>query len=440
MIEWLKRALEIRERGDDYVLTLPLWVVALLVFLVIVLAIVVWSLKRRRDPKLNYHEPAGFKRLLPSITGMTDGDLVGGNTYKIIQNGAFFPALLDDIAKAKASINFETYLWKKGKISDTIIDALCEKARHGVEVRLLVDASGGSGVNLAARRKLRHAGGKFEKYHPYRLGNLGRLNNRDHRKVVVIDGRIGYVGGHCVTDDWLGDAEDKRHFRDISARVEGPVVNRMQSCFSENWIEVNGEVLPGEKFFPLLDAVGDIQMHLAYTTALGSTSALELLYFLAVHAATKNISIQNPYFLPDPHFIDAINDAANRGVDVRIMLPATTATDHPIVQHASHHHFGTFLKHGIRIFEYGKTLLHQKVMTVDGVWSLVGSANFDDRSFELNDEVGLGIYDSGFAADLEAIFEADLKYCQELNFEDWSRRGVGHKLIDGSVYLINEQL
>lgn len=440
MIDWLKRALEIRERGDDYVLTLPLWAVVLLLLIVIILAIVVWSLKRRRDPKLTYHEPAGIERLLPAIVGMTHGDLVDGNSYRIIQNGAFFPALLDDIAKAKFSINFETYLWKKGRISDTIIDALSQKAREGVEVRLLVDASGGSGVNLKARRKLKTAGGKFEKYHPWRFGNLGRMNNRDHRKVVVIDGRIGYVGGHCVTDNWLGDAEDKKHFRDISARIEGPVVNRMQSCFSENWIEESGEVLPGQKCFPKLDPVGEIPMHLAYTTALGSTSSLELLHFLAVHAATTKITIQNPYFLPDPHFIDALNDAADRGVDVRIMLPGTNATDHPIVQHASHHHFGTFLKHGIRIFEYGRTLLHQKVMTVDGVWSLIGSTNFDDRSFELNDEVGLGIYDSGFATELEAIFSEDLKYCQELNFEDWSRRGAGHKLMDGSVYLINEQL
>lgn len=440
MIEWLKKALEVRERGDTYVLTLPLWVVVFLIFLVILLALVVWSLKRRRDPTLTTHDPAGFERLLPAIVGMTHGDLVGGNSYKLIQNGAFFPALLDDIAKAKTSINFETYLWKKGKISDTIIEALSQKAREGVEVRLLVDASGGSGVNLKARRKLRKAGGMFEKYHPYRLGNLGRLNNRDHRKVVVIDGRIGYVGGHCVTDNWVGDAEDKKHFRDISARVEGPVVNRMQSCFSENWLEESGEVLPGERCFPKLKEVGEIQMHLAYTTALGSTSALELLHFLAVHSATTKITIQNPYFLPDPHFIDALNDAADRGVEVRVMLPATKATDHPIVQHASHHHFGTFLKHGIRIFEYEKTLLHQKVVTVDGLWSLVGSTNFDDRSFELNDEVGLGIHDSGFADELEAIFEEDLKYCQELKFDEWSRRGVGHKMIDGSVYLINEQL
>lgn len=440
MLDQVDSALDLVKRDGIITVTIPLIGLLFLVLLILLQGVVVWSLKRRRDPHFSYREDSGFDRLLPSLVGMTHGDLISGNRYQILPNGTFFSVLLEELRNARRSINFETYLWKKGQIASTIVDLMIQKAREGVEVRLLVDASGGSGVGVRAWWKLKRGGVRLERYRPIRFANLGWINNRDHRKIIVVDGRIGFLGGHCIVDSWLGDAEDKQHFRDLSVRVEGPIVNRLQACFTENWIEECGEVLAGERFFPQLEPVGNIAMHLAYITATGSTSALELLHYLAIHAARDRITIQNPYFLPDPEMIEAIIDAVKRGVKVRVMLPAAQASDHSIVQHASHHHFGTLLKKGVRIFEYQKTLLHQKVITVDGVWSAIGSTNFDDRSFELNDEVSLGVYDPGLAAEMERIFEEDLKFATECQFDSWSRRGLLHKLTDGSAFLINEQL
>jgi DNA-binding transcriptional LysR family regulator len=247
-------------------------------------------------------------------------------------------------------------------------------------------------------------------------------------------------GGHCLTDDWLGNAQDKKHFRDVSARVEGPVVQQLQSAFSENWIEETGDVIAGECYFPKLEPRGDIQAHAVFVSPSGTPSMVKLLHYLVIHSAKKQLLIQNPYFLPDPDGRKALLDAARRGVDVRVMIPAATATDAPIVQHASHHHYGTLLKGGVRIFEYQRTLLHQKLFTVDGCWAAVGSTNFDDRAFEINDEVSFVIYDEGIAQQLEAIFEDDLKDSKEMAFEPWKNRPVLHKLQDFGAFLFNEQL
>jgi cardiolipin synthase len=241
-------------------------------------------------------------------------------------------------------------------------------------------------------------------------------------------------------DTWLGDAEDKQHFRDISARVEGPVVAQLQSTFAENWIEETGEVPAGKKIFPELQPAGDMKAHVVWTSPAGSPSTLKLLHYMAIHAAKTSITLQNPYFLPDPDARDSLVAAAKRGVKVRVMIPATTATDSRIVQHASHHHYGTLLKGGVRLFDYGKTLLHQKVMVVDGLWAAVGSTNFDDRSFEVNDEVTLVVYDERIARELEETFERDLADAEEVQFEPWKRRPWMHKITDFAAFLLNEQL
>ncbi|MGN6183119.1 MAG: phospholipase D-like domain-containing protein, partial [Thermoanaerobaculia bacterium] len=285
-----------------------------------------------------------------------------------------------------------------------------------------------------------NAGAKVRKYHPILLSNIGVLNNRDHRKILIIDGRIGFVGGHCLTDNWLGDAQDKQHFRDISARVEGPVVAQLQSVFAENWIEETGEVPGGANFFPEPQRVGDVDAHAVWLSPSGSPSTLKLLHYILIHAAKKRITIQNPYFLPDPDARKALIDAAKRGVDVRVMLPSAEASDAPLVQHASHHHFGTLLKHGVRIFDYERTLLHQKVMTIDGCCSAVGSTNFDDRSFEVNDEVTLVIHDDAIARELEETFARDLEHARERKLDEWKQRPVLHKLRDFASFLFNEQL
>lgn len=420
-------------------IAIPLWVLILVTLTIVVLLIILWSVKRRRRPHLAL-DPTGLEDLIPSISGLTQTTCVGGNRIELIQNGAFWDRLFDDIKNAKETINYETFLSKEGELTRRMTAALCEKAKQGVQVRVMLDGSGGKKFGKTSLQELQNAGAKVRKYHPILLSNLGVLNNRDHRKILIIDGRIGFVGGHCLTDNWLGEAQDKQHFRDISARVEGPVVAQLQSVFAENWIEETGEVPGGANFFPEPQRVGDVDAHAVWLSPSGSPSTLKLLHYILIHAAKKRITIQNPYFLPDPDARKALIDAAKRGVDVRVMLPSAEASDAPLVQHASHHHFGTLLKHGVRIFDYERTLLHQKVMTIDGCCSAVGSTNFDDRSFEVNDEVTLVIHDGAIARELEETFARDLEHARERKLDEWKQRPVLHKLRDFASFLFNEQL
>jgi cardiolipin synthase len=225
----------------------------------------------------------------------------------------------------------------------------------------------------------------------------GGQNRRDYRKLVVLDGRTAFLGGHCIKDQWPGEAQDREHFRDLSVRLRGPVVQSIQSTFSE-------------------------------------------ILHLVICLVRKQILIQNPYFLPMPEAIEALGRAVARGVDVRVMVPATGASDMPMVQHAAHRNFSALLRAGVRIFEYQKTLLHQKVITVDGVWCAIGSSNFDDRSFEINDEISVGFYDAELAARLKEVFQRDARDCQELGLESWEKRGLWHRLQDKAFYLLKEQL
>jgi cardiolipin synthase A/B len=417
----------------------PLWVLALLVLTIVVLAVMLWSVKRRRRPHLTL-EPTGLDDLVPSIAGLTQGTCVQGNRVELVQDGAMWDRVMRDIAAAKETVNYETFLCKEGELTRRIGQALCAKAREGVQVRVMLDGSGGRHFGKKGLQDLCDAGVKVHKYHPFRFSNLGLLNNRDHRKIFVIDGRIGYVGGHCLTDNWLGHAEDRKHFRDISARVEGPVVAQLQSAFAENWIEETGEVPGGTNFFPHLEKAGDTDAHVVWLSPSGSPSTLKLLHYILIRTAKKRITVQNPYFLPDPDARKALLEAVKRGVEVRIMIPAEDATDAPITQHASHHHYGTLLKGGVKLYDYHRTLLHQKTIVVDGECASVGSTNFDDRSFEINDEVSLVVYDENISRELEETFEKDLQHATEVNLEEWKRRPATHKLRDFLSFLLNEQL
>jgi cardiolipin synthase A/B len=321
-----------------------------------------------------------------------------------------------------------------------LVDALVERRAAGVPVRVLVDADGGKKMGKAAACRLREAGCRLQMHHPRHVRNIGVFNDRDHRKLVVVDGRVAFVGGHCIVDGWLGDADDSKHVRDLGVRLRGPAVHAVQAAFSENWVEDSGELFVGDAVFPPLEHAGAVAVHVASLKPEGSPPAVKILHHLVVCVARRRIRIQNPYFLPDREAIEALCEAARRGVDVRVMVPSAEASDMPMVQHAAHRNFEKLLECGVRIFENPKTLLHQKVMTVDRLWCAVGSTNFDDRAFEINDEVTLGILDPSLARELELIFERDLEDCVEIRLEQWSRRGTFHKFKDHFFYLFNEQL
>ncbi|HEX8154839.1 MAG TPA: cardiolipin synthase, partial [Thermoanaerobaculia bacterium] len=397
--------------------------------------------KEKPSSHLQVKQPGELMTLMPSLVGLTQGNLDQGNAVEVLQNGnGFFPLLFRDIRAARESVHIETYIWWKSAIGNELAKLLAEKARAGVEVRLLVDASGGKDLTSEQEEAIERYGGRIARFHPIRLGNLGQLNNRDHRKMMIIDGRIGYIGGYGIADEWTGNGQDKKHFRDTGLRVQGPIVNRLQGAFCENWVEESNEVPAGDKYFPKLPQAGSTQAHLAYASPSGSVSSVQILYYLAIKAARREIIIQNPYMLPDRDAIKALEEAVARGVDVKIMVPSDDATDNALVQHASHHHFGTLLARGVKVYEFNRTLLHQKVIIVDGIWSCVGSTNFDERSFQLNDEISMGVLDANVAAQLKAAWEADLRHAKQRKFEEWKDRAWGHKLVDGLAYLGQSQL
>jgi cardiolipin synthase A/B len=416
-----------------------LW--SLLAFgLIVLLALVIWSIRSHRDPNLRIESDWPIDKLIPSLAGLTLSTAVGGNSVEVLVNGAFFDAVLERIQSAEKSVHFETFLWKDGVLGQRVADALSERARAGKQVRVMLDATGSKDVGKDAVRQMREAGCNVRFFHKRSLRNLGVLNDRDHRKMVIIDGREAFVGGHCIVDEWLGDAEDGKHYSDISVRLHGPIVHSVQAAFSENWAGETGELFVGDDVFPQLEPAGDVLIHAVFAKPENSAPAVKILHHTAICLARKRIWIQNPYFIPEPDAIEAFGKAVKRGVDVRVLMPSTSGSDNPMVQHAGHRNFEKLLKCGVRLFEYPHTLLHQKVMTVDGIWSAVGSSNFDDRSFETNDEITLAIKDDTIAQRLDAIFEKYVRRAQEIEVQAWRGRGTWHKLKDNTFYLINELL
>lgn len=412
----------------------------IVVGVLLVLILVIWSIKRHRDPRLQIDARAPIDQMIPSLAGLSLGSCVDGNSVEVLENGEFFDRLLDEIAAARHTVHFETFLWKEGALGKRLTDAFCERAQAGVTVRVLVDANGCSKMGKSTEHRLQDAGCNLTKFHPLDWRNIGVYNERDHRKIVIVDGRTAFVGGHCIVDSWLGSAEDGKHYADVSVRLRGPIVHSVQAAFSENWVGETGELFMGDEVFPPLERTGDVTAHVAFAKPEGSAPAVKLLHHAAICTARERLWIQNPYFIPEPAAIEAFGDAVARGVDVRVLMPSTSGSDNPMVQHAGHRNFEKLLRCGVRLFEYPHTLLHQKIMTVDGEWCSVGSSNFDDRSFETNDEITLGIKDRATTARLDEIFTKYAARAKEIKLETWRRRGWRHRLIDNFYYAFNELL
>ena len=380
---------------------------------------------------------AQYQRALGVLLGPP---ITEGNRLEAFQNGdRIFPPMLAAIRGARHTITFETYIYWSGDIGKAFADALAERARAGVKVHVLLDWVGSSKVDEAFVKEMEAAGVQVRKFHKPRWYDLSKMNNRTHRKLLVVDGRIGFTGGVGIAPAWTGDAQDAEHWRDSHFRAEGPVVAQMQAVFMDNWIKATGDVLHGERYFPALSEVGRQRAQVFSSSPSGGSESMHLMYLLSIAAATRSIDLSSAYFVPDELTVRTLVDAMRRGVRLRIITPGPII-DSQTVRSASRAGWGPLLEAGAEISEYQPTMFHCKVFTVDGLLVSVGSTNFDNRSFRLNDEANLNIYDAEFAAAQTAQFEADLKQSRRVTLQAWRDRPWTEKLQEHLAALLASQL
>jgi cardiolipin synthase len=389
---------------------------------------------RRRLP-MRYHMRHQFGvrdvAFLQTMHSLTGAPLSGDNHVTLLRNGVqIFPSMLNAIRGAKKTINMEFYIYWDGEVAREFAEALAEKARAGVQVKVILDAVGSASMSQALIEFLQRNGIDLEWYHPLRWYTLSRFNHRTHRKLLIVDGEIGFSGGVGIADEWLGDADSRNHWRETVIRVEGPVVSQMQFAFMDNWVKSRGELLTGLDYFPQVEPRGTHLTQVIKSSPSEGSSTVKLLYIISIVSAKKSICISNAYFVPDADTLRALEGAVRRGVDVRVIVPGEY-TDVPFVRLASRWQYELLLKRGIRIFEYQPTMMHAKTMVVDGIWSTVGSSNFDDRSFRLNDEVNVNVYDEGIAAQMEAMFHEDMARSVEITKRKWFKRPAFQRFKEG---------
>lgn len=398
---------------------------------------------RRKNPmeyRIKHQFGIDEEAFLQTMHALTGSPLQDGNSVEILENGVeIFPSMLAAIRSAKRSITMETYIYWDGEIARVFAEAIAEKSRGGVEVKLILDAVGSAKMSPSLIEFLQKNGIEILWYHPLRWYTLSRINHRTHRKLLIVDGRVGFTGGVGIADEWLGDADAPDHWRETQVRIEGPAVTQMQYAFMDNWIKAGGLIPTGFDYFPKVEPAGTVPVHVMKSSPSEGVSAVKLFYGLALTSAKHKVSITNAYFIPDADAIRALEGAVRRGVEVRVVVPGQWS-DVPIVRQASRWNYDRLLRRGVKIFEYQGTMIHAKAMVVDGLWTTVGSSNFDARSFRLNDEVNVGIYDAGVAAEMDAMFEKDLARSVEIRLSAWRRRSWFARAKESAADLLKPQL
>ncbi len=394
------------------------------------------QLDRKVDHSHGLADPQ-FAREMGVVLGPA---IVGGNRVTALHNGdAIFPAMLGAIAAARQSITFETFIYWSGEVGRAFADAFAERAQAGVRVYVTVDWVGSLKMDDKLFERMERAGVLIRRYRPLRWYNLGRMNNRSHRKLLVIDGRVGFTGGVGIADTWTGHAQDPDHWRDTHYRVEGPVVAQLQAAYTDNWIKMTGEVLSGEAYFPPLQPVGDSPAQMFLASPAGGGESMHLMYLMTIAAAEQSIDLAASYFVPDDLLVQALVSACERGVKVRILVPGPH-TDSQSVRVASKRVWGALLAAGAEIFIYLPTMLHTKLLVVDGLMVSVGSTNADLRSFQLNDEASLNIYDRDFAQAMTEVFDADLVPTEQYTLDQWQQRPWRERFAELILVPIKSQL
>ncbi len=419
------------------------WTIAITALVTILVAALAMNFKTREkalERKIEHRYAVSDPQFRREMGVLLGPGIVPGNVVTDLENGVeIFPAMLSAIRGAQKTITLETYIYWSGNVGQHFADALSERARNGVKVKVMVDWAGSIKMEDSLLQSMKDAGVEIHQYRPLKWFNLGRLNNRTHRKLLVVDGRIGFTGGVGIADIWEGEAQDPDHWRDLHFRVEGPVVAQFQSAFNDNWIKTTGVVLNGEDYFPPLQPAGPMDAHMFVASPAGGSESMHLMYLLSIAAAERSIDLQAAYFVPDDLIIKALLAARHRGVRVRVVLPGKHI-DSETVRLASKAHWGELLLGGVEIHEYQPTMMHNKLLIVDGLMVSVGSTNFDVRSFRLNDEASLNVYDADFAARMTEVFEADLKPTVQYTYRMWKERPLKEKLVEKFILPIKSQL
>ena len=391
------------------------------------------------------HIVLGEPSFYPTLAAHTDASIIGGNRIELLFNGdQIFPAMLQAIGNARKSITYQQYFFEDGAIAHEIAEAFAERCRAGVRVKILIDSLGGASMPQDISDLWKKSGCQLELFQRIKVfqfitpWELLSYNHRTHRRILVIDGKIGFTGGHGVSDAWTGDGRTPEHWRQTDVKLEGPIVQQLQAVFVDSWRRTTGDVLGDDAFFPALDLQGKAYAQIVKSSPVSGSFGSYLLFLLSITSAQKSIHIANPYFFPDNRIEEALINAVKRGVKVVVLTPAKS--DHTTTSAASRSGFGAFLLGGVEIYEYQPALMHTKAMVIDGSWATVGSANLDYRSLAINEEINLVAYDAAFAQQLEKSFQEDLKYAKKLTYEAWNARPLSDKILEVFTIPIKEQL
>jgi cardiolipin synthase len=389
---------------------------------------------------LDHQLEVGSREFIDTMAGAAGIPFVPGNSLELLNNGdRFYPAMLKAIDDAERSITVEAYIYWAGEIGLKFAKALAAAAQRGVRVKILLDAVGSSTVGNEILGILNKGGCHLAWYNPIRITRLRRVNNRTHRKSLIVDGELGFTGGAGIADHWTGDAQDDKHWRDLQIRIAGPAVRPLQTGFAQNWLETTGELVTGPDFYPHIDKAGPLALQTVMSSPETGASTVRVMYYVAISAARASIDIANPYFVPDHVSIDLFRDVVKRGVRVRVMV-AGIRNDTWITRLNSMRLYGALLDAGVELYEYDRTMMHHKIMVVDGLWSTVGTANFDNRSFAHNEESNVCVCDEAFARELTETFEEDQAACKRVTKTQWQKRGIVEKSLEALASFFQDQV
>jgi cardiolipin synthase A/B len=397
------------------------------------------SSSRKIDHRIAHLYSVGDEQFVRSMGSLLGAPLLPGNSVVELLNGdEIFPSMLEAIRGARRTITFETYIYWSGQIGETFAEALSERAMAGVKVHVLLDWVGSGKIEKAYLDRMEKAGVQIERYRPLRWYTMARLNHRTHRKLLVVDGRIGFTGGVGIGDLWLGHAQDEDHWRDTHFRLVGPAVAQMQATFMDNWLKTREEVLHGEAYFPPIAPAGNMHAQVLKSSSREGSESVRMMYLLSIAAASQSILLSNSYFVPDDLSVEMLVEARRRGVRVQVIVPGVL-NDSEVTRRVSRSRWADLLEAGVEIFEYQPTMYHVKVMIVDGSWVSVGSTNFDNRSFRLNDEANLNVLDAALASRLTRTFEADRALSRRITLAEWKSRPWTEKLLEHTAGLFRSQ-